>query len=77
MSYYIIIYYNKKKKIILFARDIITSIYGSRFFRNACLPVDTPEINRRGKSDASREVVFRDKYINVPTRGETPHARVN
>lgn len=47
------------------------SIYGSRFFRSAYLPVDTPRINRRGKSDASRELVFRDKYINARTRGGT------
>lgn len=36
----------------------MTVIYDSCFYRNACLPVDTPRINRRGKSDASREVVF-------------------
>lgn len=64
----------------MFARDIMTSIYDSCFDRNACLPVDTRRINRRGKSDASREVVFPDKYVNVRTRGGESHvetARVN
>lgn len=45
---------NKKQKVILILSrvpDITTLIYGRCFYsRDACLPVDIPRINRRGKS---------------------------
>lgn len=54
----------------------MTAIYDSCFYRNACLPVDIPRINRRGKSDASQEIVFPDKYVNMRTRGGESHVEI-